>query len=119
MEKGQRITFWEYLAYFTLPALTYFSLSGLIAYGLMLRFSPWLAVPLGLVVGSVILAAWIAGQGGTSTVIELNITCAILLILLAIFAPVVVKLRHSHLHRHHRPHSKPAFPNISPQKTLS
>ena len=68
----------------------------------MLRFSPWLAVPLGLVVGAALFAAHLFAQGGTSTVIELNIACAILLILLAFLVPVFVKVRHAHLHPRHK-----------------
>jgi len=113
MEKSERFSFWQYVAFFTLPALTYFSLSGLIAFGFMSRLSPWLAVPLGLLLGAVILAAWIAGQGGTSTVVELNIVCLIFLILLGILVPVFIKLGHYRRHRHHKAAPHRIAPSIT------
>lgn len=102
MEKSERFSFWQGVASFTLPALTYFSLSGLIAFGFMSRLSLWLAVPIGLLLGAVILAAWIAGQGGTSTVLELNIASVILLVLVGIVVPIFVKARHRARHPHHK-----------------
>lgn len=111
-----RLSFWQCAACFTLPALAYFCLSGLIAFALTSRLSPWLAVPLGLVFGAVILAVWIAGQGGASTVVELNIASAILLILLSLLVPVFIKARHTRLHPHHRTLNPPAAHSMVPQE---
>lgn len=113
-----RLTFWQYVAYFTLPAVAHFSLSGLIASVFMLRLPPWLAFPLGLFLGTVILALWIAGQGGASTVVELNMASAILLILLGLLVPAIIKTRHARLHPHHRTHSQPASHGAPSQKKI-
>lgn len=114
-----RLTFWQYVAFFTLPTLAYLALAGLIASALMLRLSPWLAVPLGLILGAVVSALWVTSQEGASTVVELNISCIIFLTLLGFLVPVIIKVRHNRLHPHHRTHHPPAAHSAAPQqKTL-
>lgn len=108
-----RLSFWQYLAFFTLPTLAYLALAGLIASVLVLRLSPWLAVPLGLILGAIILALWIAGQGGTSTVVELNIASVILLMLLGYLASGFVQIRHRALHRHYKAAPHRPVPSIA------
>ena len=93
---------WHMVAYLTLPATAWLSISGAAAALLALRLPLWAAIPLGLILGALFFGVWLLTQGGTSTVVELNVASVLLLLLAAVLVPVVVKARHNAQHRHHQ-----------------
>ncbi len=108
-----RLLFWQYVAFFTLPVLAYLALAGMVASALMLRLSPWLAIPLSLILGTVISVLWVTSQEGASTVVELNIWCFIFLIVLGFLVPVFIKLAHHRRHPHHKAAPHRSVPSMA------
>lgn len=105
------LTFWQSTSYFALPVVTWLVVCLCIAFPASFRLGPWLSFPLGFMLGTGAFAVWIYAQGGGSTVVELNVGSAILLILVLILAPVFIKARHQVRTRRH--HHVPSAPRSS------
>lgn len=110
ISRGTPITFRQGIFFFTLPVLTWLAACLGIAYIASTHLSLWLALPLGFVAGTAVMAFWIYSQGGASSVIELNAGAAILLILMLIVVPVFIRVNQVRQRRFHHHHAKPSSP---------
>lgn len=85
-----------------LPVVTWLSVSGIACVVLASFLWLWIAVPLGLLIGTLFFAGWLVGMGGASTVQELNIASFILLVLMTILIPVFMHGRDKARQKQHK-----------------